>query len=198
MSDPIPETKPAVTLLHMWEVVSEICSLLYVFQGHSGKRSGHLHPERERKKRKGRKGRRSHPSNALPSHFPNCSLSQSKMRSIAACLHMSGQRPGMIRERDLTPESWLRWHALQPNGFDSTLPKIRAIKKVTKKPNTTEIRSRNYRCFEHKKRQDSNIFSGKIYISIIFTIKTYLENTKRLFVVHKKPKESKSFPFALF
>ena len=75
-----------------WEVVSEICSLLYVFQGHSGKRSGHLHPERERKKKKkGRKGRRSHLSNALPSHFPNCSLSQSKMRSIAACLHMSAK-----------------------------------------------------------------------------------------------------------
>ena len=73
-------------------MVSEICSLLYVFQGHSGKRSGHLHPERERKKKKkGRKGRRSHLSNALPSHFPNCSLSQSKMRSIAACLHMSAK-----------------------------------------------------------------------------------------------------------
>lgn len=43
-----------------------------------------------------------------------------------------------------------------------------------------------------------NIFSGKIYISIIFTIKTYLENIKQFFVVHKKPKESKSFLFALF
>ena len=178
-------------------MVSEICSLLYVFQGHSGKRSGHLHPERERKKKKkGRKGRRSHPSNALPSHFPNCSLSQSKMRSIAACLHMSVKTWDDQRKRldlsldsgdmlcsltDLTPHYQNKSHK---EGYqkNQTLQKLDHA--------TTVVLS--------IKKDKTNIFSGKIYISIIFTIKTYLENTKRLFVVHKKPKESKSFPFALF